>query len=148
MSNQSLKITDENKEAASLEVDLSTEQSNPMKEYYQLELTLLLGTIVLMSIIFLPVWYFCSLKVALNYLLGAAIGVVYLKLLAKDVERLGQQKKRLGTKGLALFAGLMIVTMKWQQLQVIPVFLGFLTYKLAVIFYLLQTSLIAAKNEE
>jgi ATP synthase protein I len=112
---------------------------NPMQEYYQLQKSLLLWTIALTGLIFIPVWLMYSLKIALNYLVGACVGVVYLKLLARDVERLGQQQQRLGSKGLALVAGLIILAAKWQELDIIPVFLGFLTYKVAIIIYTVQS---------
>ena len=113
---------------------------NSMEEYYQLQKTLLLSTLSLMGIIFLPVWYFYSFNTALNYLLGASVGIIYLRFLGKDVERLGKQsQQRLGSKGLASFAVLILVASQWQQLHILPVFLGFLTYKGAIIFYTLQT---------
>lgn len=116
-----------------------TVSANSMGEYYQLTTTLLIITLVLMGIITLAVWYFYALNTALNYLLGACVGIVYLKMLAKDVEQLGTQKKRMGRNGLILFSGLIIVATRWQQLHIIPVFLGFLTYKVAIIIYMVQS---------
>lgn len=118
-----------------------------MTEYYQLQKTLLLLTLVLTGIMFGPIWYFYSLNIALNFLLGALGSVVYLRFLAKDVEKLSQEQQRVSSKGLGFFIILMIVAIKWQQLHILPVFLGFLTYKVAIIFYMLQTLFVSTRNK-
>ncbi len=120
----------------------SSEPSESMQEFYQLSQELLLGTLALTGIIFIFVWIFYSLHIALNYLIGACTGVVYLRMLAKDVERLGRGKERLSKTRLALLIGLILLASQWNQLQIMPIFLGFLTYKAALIIYVLRTAFI------
>ena len=96
-----------------------------MEEFYKLSQELLLITLALLGIIFVSVWIFYSLNIALNYLIGACAGIVYLNMLAKDVEQLNQERVRLKKT-------------QWHQLQVLPIFLGFLTYKATLIVYTLR----------
>ncbi|MBD2022088.1 ATP synthase subunit I [Leptolyngbya sp. FACHB-36] len=110
-----------------------------MQEFYQLQQELLVTTVILTGIIFASVWATYSLNTALNYLLGACTGVVYLKVLARNVEQLGRGKKQIGKSQLAIFIGLIIVATQWNQLHVLPIFLGFLTYKGTLIVYMLRT---------
>ncbi|MDX2244051.1 MAG: ATP synthase subunit I [Leptolyngbyaceae cyanobacterium bins.302] len=115
------------------------ESSNSMQEFYELQRELLLITLALIGIIFVFVWYFYSTNIALNYLLGACTGVVYLKVLARNVEQLGKQKSRIGKSHIAIFVGLIIVATQWNQLHVLPVFLGFLTYKGTLLIYMFRS---------
>jgi ATP synthase protein I len=113
-----------------------------MGEYYQLQQNLLLCTLAFTGFIFVCVWLVYSLPIALNYLLGACGGVVYLRMLAKNVAGLGRGQQKLGSGRLAIVVGLILVATQWQQLQVVPVFLGFLTYKAALIAYTLWTAVL------
>ncbi len=138
LSNQSLKTTSTATEETTQKSSTPPEQGNSMAVYYKLQQKLYIYTLTLMGILLIPVWYFFSLNIALNYGLGALVGVVYLRFLAKDVERLGQQHQRLGVKGLGIFVVLIVAASKLPQLHILPVFLGFLTYKGAIIFHMLQ----------
>jgi ATP synthase protein I len=113
-----------------------------MAEYYQVKQTLLLGTLIFILVCFPICWKFYTLNIALNYLLGGCFSLVYLNMLAREVERLGTNKRRLGFTRLALFVGLIIVASQIQQLKVIPIFIGFLTYKATLLFYILPSSLL------
>ncbi len=117
-----------------------------MEEYYSLQQELVVTTLTITGIIFISVWIFYSLNLALNYVLGACVGVVYLRMLAKDVEALGRKKKKLGQTRIALFIGLIIVATQLNALKIVPIFLGFLTYKASIVVYALRTTLLASSK--
>jgi ATP synthase protein I len=110
-----------------------------MGEYIQLKRELYVITISITTVAFVAVAFAYELRIALSYLLGAIAGVVYLRLLAKDVDKIGSESTKLSPNRLALFVGLMLVAAKWHELQILPVFLGFLTYKAALMVYLIRT---------
>lgn len=116
--------------------------NSAMEEYYRLQQNLLICTLIFSGVIFFSVWLAYSLPIALNYLLGACGGVVYLRMLAKNVANLGRGQQKVGSGRLAIVVGLILVATQWQQLQVVPVFLGFLTYKAALIAYTLWTAVL------
>jgi ATP synthase protein I len=117
---------------------VQNEPADTMAEYYQLQQELLVTTLVLSGVLFPCVWFAYTPNIALNYLLGACTGVVYLKLLARNVERLGSGSASPGKSHLAVFGGVMIVATQWNSLHVLPVFLGFLTFKLTLLLYTLR----------
>jgi ATP synthase protein I len=73
------------------------------------------------------------------------VGLVYLRMLARSVDGLGLQQRRVGANRLGVFVLLMIVTMRWEYLQILPVFLGFVTYKAAILVYTVQ-DIASARN--
>ncbi|MEO0455149.1 MAG: ATP synthase subunit I [Cyanobacteria bacterium P01_A01_bin.114] len=120
---------------------LPLEPNSSIEEYFQLQRELFAIALIATGVVFFSVWVFYTLNIALNYFLGACIGVVYLKMLAKGVEKLGREKSKIGKNQLALFIGLIVVASQLYQLQIIPIFLGFLTYKVALIVYMFRTLL-------
>lgn len=121
--------------------------NDSMEEYYILKKSVFLVTLLMTGILFLVVWITFSLNIALSYLIGACVGIVYLRMLAKDVEKINSDNRRVSSGRLAIFAGMIILATRLEQLSVFPVFLGFLTYKLAIIGYVLITSLKPTQNQ-
>ena len=117
-----------------------TDSSHYMDEFYQLNQELFISTLALTGLAFGPVWWVYSLPISLNFLLGACAGVVYLRLLARNVERLGVQSQSMGKSQLAVFVGVIVVATQLQQLMVLPIFFGFLMYKAAVLVHMLRTA--------
>ncbi len=114
-----------------------------MQDFYRLYRELLWTTLAITGIVFVSVWISYSLNIALNYLIGAATGVIYIRMLAKDVERLGREKQKLSNTRLALLIVLILLASRWDQLQILPIFLGFLTYKAALIIYVIRVAFVS-----
>jgi ATP synthase protein I len=141
LSNESTEPTPTSGQDAQPVLD-DSEQVDSMQDFYKLYQELLLITLVLTGVIFISVWIYYSLNIALNYLLGATCGVVYLRMLAKDVERLGREKQSLSKTRLALLIAVILLASRWNQLQIMPIFLGFLTYKATLLIYVVRTAFI------
>lgn len=127
-------------EALILSESTENKQNASMQDYYQLQNQLLLLSLAMTPILFMLSWWAYSLNIALNYVIGAIAGVVYLKMLARDVENMMGSKQSLISGRIALFVGLIIVATQVNQLQILPIFLGFLTYKAAIVVYVLRTT--------
>jgi ATP synthase protein I len=139
LSDESIAPTQTTQQDTKSGFDETKPAGSSMEEFYQLYQKLLVITLVLTGIIFISVWIFYSLNIALNYFIGACTGVVYLKMLAKDVESLGGEKKGLSKNRFALIMIPIILASQWHQLHILPIFLGFLTYKVTLLIYMVQT---------
>lgn len=113
-----------------------------MQEFYQLQRTLFRVTLVAAGVIFVAVWITYSLSTAASYLLGASVGMFYLSRLAKDVAGAGTGGFQFGGGRIAIFIGLVVIATQLQSLQLLPVILGFLTYKVAILIYTVQTAVL------
>ncbi|MEL7355211.1 MAG: ATP synthase subunit I [Cyanobacteria bacterium J06634_6] len=111
-----------------------------MEDYFQLQQNLLKLTLVFTLVICLCVWWAYSIEIALNYVVGAVTGIVYFRMLAKSVGKIGREKPKPSSARFAVFVGVMVASTQWQQLSVLPVFLGFLTYKAALIAFVIWTA--------
>ena len=125
---------------------LPVEPDPSMDEFFRLQWDLLLVAVLLTGIIFVSTWIYYSLNTSLNYLIGSCAGIFYLRMLAKHVEQLGRQRKQLGQTRLAVLVILILVASRLEQLEILPIFLGFLTYKASLIVYVLRTTLMSSSK--
>ncbi|MEE3715157.1 ATP synthase subunit I [Tumidithrix elongata RA019] len=116
----------------------SVSSIDSMEEYEQLKLKLFILTIGFSAFISLVIGVVYGWNVSLNYLLGACTGVVYLRMLARGVDRLDPQNRRLGYTRFAVFVILIVIASRLKQLQILPAFLGFITYKASLLVILAQ----------
>ncbi len=109
-----------------------------MEEYDRLKYKLLVLTIAAGFVIGLVVLVVYGWNIALSYAVGALVGTIYFRMLTKGVDRLGGESNRLGFSRLGLFILLIAIAAKSDQLHILPAFLGFMTYKVAVLAILAQ----------
>ncbi|MFP4134762.1 MAG: ATP synthase subunit I [Halothece sp.] len=130
-------------ESPNSEVTEETNSDRVMTEFYQLQRNLYFVMLGLTAVIFISVGLAYSLNTALNYLLGACAGLLYFRRLARDIEGLGVSKQGVGfgSVRLAIFIAVMVVATQLEKLAILPVFLGFMTYKAGIIVYVVQTTL-------
>ena len=116
----------------------STSVADGMEEYNHLKFKLLVLTITSGVVIGLAVWFWYGWKIALSYAVGSLVGTIYFRMLTKSVDRLGGESNGLGLSRLGLFVILIAIAAKSDQLEILPAFLGFMTYKLAVLVIIAQ----------
>jgi ATP synthase protein I len=116
----------------------STSVSDGMEEYNRLKIKLLAFTLAAGVFIALGVWVWYGWKIALSYAVGALVGTVYFRMLTKSIDRLGGESNRLGFSRLGLFVILIVIAAKSDQLEILPAFFGFMTYKVAVLMIVAQ----------
>jgi ATP synthase protein I len=106
---------------------------NGMDEYVRLQRRLLLSTL-LVSALAVPVTAFLfDWTTALSLLLGAVSGMLYLRLLARSVGRIGPESKGVGKGQLLVPVVLVLGCSRIPQLEILPALIGFLLYKPALL---------------
>ena len=106
---------------------------NGMEDYARLQRRLMLATLVVSLIAALVTALRFDLYVARSLLVGAFAGLLYLRLLARSVARLGGGSRQVGRFQLVVPMLLIVASSRLPQLDLLPAFLGFLLYKPALI---------------
>jgi ATP synthase protein I len=113
--------------AASVAID------SGMADYARLQQRLMLATLAVSLVaVFIALVGF-DVMVARSLLVGSCAGVLYLRLLARSVARLGGGSRQVGRFQLVVPVLLIVAAAKFPQLELLPAFIGFLLYKPALI---------------
>jgi ATP synthase protein I len=106
---------------------------NGMDDYIRLQRRLLLSTL-LVSVVAVPVTAFLfDRTTALSLSAGAVSGMLYLRLLARSVGRIGPDSKQVGKGQLLVPVVLVLGCSRIPQLEILPALIGFLLYKPALL---------------
>ena len=106
---------------------------NGMEDYARLQRRLMLATLVVSLFAALVTALRFDLHVARSLLVGAFAGLLYLRLLARSVARLGGGSRQVGRFQLVVPMLLIVASSRLPQLDLLPAFLGFLLYKPALL---------------
>jgi ATP synthase protein I len=106
---------------------------NGMADYLRLQRRLIIATAVagILAVPITAIWF--DWPTALSLLLGSLGGLLYLRLLARSVSRIGPDNKSVGKVQLLVPIALVMAAARIPQLEILPVLIGFLLYKPALI---------------
>jgi ATP synthase protein I len=102
-------------------------------EFERLQRRLLLATLLLSCAVALITLVAFGSSVALSLSIGACCGLLYLRLLARSVARLGNGSKSLSRFQILVPAVLVIACTRIPALELLPALLGFVLYKPALL---------------
>ena len=107
--------------------------AGPVDEYGRLQRRLLLATLAVSLLVSLGTWLVFGGAPARSVLLGGCCGLLYLRLLARSVGRLGPDSRSLGRFQILVPALLVIGAARLPAIELLPALLGFLLYKPALL---------------
>lgn len=102
-------------------------------EYGRLQRRLLLATLLVTLAVGLIAWPVWGASTARSLLLGGCCGLLYLRLLARSVGRIGPDSRSLGRFQIVVPALLVVAAARVPAIELLPAILGFLLYKPALL---------------
>lgn len=113
----------------------STDPGSPAPDdaYARLQRRLILATLMVSALAVPVTALVFDPHTAVCLLVGALAGVLYLRLLARSVSKLGNGSKKVGKLQLLVPVVLVLAAAKLPQLELLPALIGFLLYKPALI---------------
>ena len=130
----------ETSERLKLSGDLESSGNNSgdlSAEYVLLQLRIFRINLVVTAFAAVVSILFVDLNAAISLLLGACSGIIYLRLLAKNIGSLGKSSSSVGKVQLIVPAALVLVVAKVPDLHLLPSLVGFLLYKPSLIIQFL-----------
>jgi ATP synthase protein I len=106
---------------------------DPLADYIRLQRRLMVATVCLSAAAVVLTWALYGGATARSLLLGAGCGLLYLRLLARSVSRLGPDSRSLGRLQLLVPCLLVIASSRIPALQLLPALIGFVLYKPALL---------------
>ncbi|MCT0225730.1 hypothetical protein [Synechococcus sp. CS-1328] len=104
-----------------------------MDDYARLRQRLILATLLVSAVAVVITSLRFDLDTAGSLLVGAMAGLLYLRLLARSVERVGNGSKSVGKFQLLVPVVLVLAAARLPELQMLPALIGFLLYKPAIL---------------
>ena len=125
----------------SMDPDSSAEVSTTSDdEYAQLQRRFILATLAVSVFAVSVTALVFDLHIASSLLVGAVCGVLYLRLLARSVGKLGKASKSVSKIQLFVPVLLVLAVSRLPELELLPALFGFLLYKPAMILQVLLES--------
>ena len=122
-----------------LDIDsLDTPSGVKSDEYLELQFRVFRLTFILTVFSVGVTILFWGIQASASLLVGALSGILYFRLLARGIGRLGTTSKIVGKVQLLVPVVLVLVSSRFPQLDLIPALLGFLLYKPALIIQFLS----------
>ena len=108
-------------------------QVDPMDDYVRLQQRLMMATLAVSAAAVPLSWIFFGGSAAASLLLGACCGLLYLRLLARSVARLGKGSRSVGRFQLLVPVLLVIAALRIPAIELLPALAGFVLYKPALL---------------
>ena len=106
---------------------------DPMDDYVRLQQRLMMATLAVSAAAVPLSWIFFGGSAAARLLLGACSGLLYLRLLARSVARLGKGSRSVGRFQLLVPVLLVIAALRIPAIELLPALAGFVLYKPALL---------------
>lgn len=123
-----------------LNIESLGEVSTSSQEYVQLQQRIFLTTFVVSAFLVLATAFFFDFQTSISVLIGAFSGILYLRLLARSIGKIGIKSKSVGKIQLLVPVVLVLAVSRLPGLDLLPALLGFLIYKPSLVIQALLES--------